>query len=312
MTVLVVGAPRSGTSWVARVLAATPGAALLNEPDNHEHVPYALRAKRRLTGRIYPLLAARDEAPAYERLWAAALGADDTPEPLAGVRRRLAARLLRSASSADRLQMIIGAKPAPAALLAVPERPPAALRVVVKSVQAQLALEWITARFPVEVVVVLREPLNILSSWKALGWIGTEGVLRELGGDAVAEVERRLELPRLAAHGPLEEAALLIGLLTAALQDAVRRHPEWHVERHEELCLEPVGRFGALAAALGLDWDDAAARLVAELDRPGEGYETSRVAGSLGDVWRRRLDDEEAHAARAIFDRLSLSPHEHA
>jgi hypothetical protein len=306
MTVLVVGAPRSGTSWVARVLASTPGAALLNEPDNHEHAAYALRAKRGLLGRFYPLLEPDDEAPAYERLWRAAFGADDRADPLASVRRRLATRVLRAGSSGTRLETIAGTKAAPAALRATPERPPAAQRLVVKSVHAALALDWIAQRFPVDVVVVLRDPLNVLSSWKALGWIGTGGALQELGPEAVDAVERRLGITPVDAHGPVEEAALLIGLLTAALQDAARRHPEWRLERHEELCVRPTERFAALAASVGLAWDDDAAQLLEQLDRPGEGYETSRVAGSLADVWRERLDETETQAARRIFDRLLL------
>jgi hypothetical protein len=137
-----------------------------------------------------------------------------------------------------------------------------------------------------------------------MGWLDAPGVLDELGADVAAELERELGLEQLEPHGPVEEAAQLIALLTAALRDGAGRHDDWPVAWHESLCAQPHELFPPLAEAVGLAWDGRADRLLDELNRPGEGYETARVASSLTDVWRSRLTPEEVRVASPFFDRL--------
>jgi hypothetical protein len=310
-TVLVVGVPRSGTSWLGRVLGSTPGASYLGEPDNHEHVPFALRAKLGLPGRLYPDLAPEFDASAYERLWRTALEDPGPEESLARARRRLALRLLRRATSDDLLRSIARPSDTPfglrlASRIGLPERrPTAGGNLVVKSVHAQLALEWIVSRFPVSVLLVMRHPLNVLSSWKDMGWLAHGGALEELGPESAAALARACGLRPLHGGSALEEAAQLIALLNSALVEAARRRPEWNVASHEELCAQPHERFPVLAEALGLGWDDRVDRLIDELNRPGTGYDTARVASSLHDVWRSRLTADEVRAASEIFDDVS-------
>src|SRR5215216_3657697 len=78
LKVLVIGLPRSGTTWIASTLAQTGNAALVSEPDNHYNVPFALRAKRRLPGGFHPALSPADEAPLFEALWREAFGENGT------------------------------------------------------------------------------------------------------------------------------------------------------------------------------------------------------------------------------------------
>src|SRR5581483_1257337 len=69
--ILVIGPPRSGTTWVEQVLGRAAGARVVHEPDNETCSPFALRAKATL-GR-FPVLAAGDRAPlAYFELWSRA------------------------------------------------------------------------------------------------------------------------------------------------------------------------------------------------------------------------------------------------
>ena len=317
--ILVVGVPRSGTSWVGQVLGSTRGATYLGEPDNHEHAPFALRAKLGLPGWFYTALEPTREAAAYERLWSAAFGLPSvrTSTELSvaeRVRRRASLRLLRTASDEERRHAFQDPQRVPAALraaaaLAVPERPArAAESLVVKSVYAVLALDWIAARFAVDVLVVHRKPLNVLSSWLALGWVGTEAAdpLGELEPRVAAELAARLGVPRLeGGASQLAEAAWLIGLLTTAVLDAAARVTRvGRCVSHEELCARPRETFAQLSARLRLEWDARSDALVERLDRPGTGYETRRVAAGLGEAWRDRLTPEqvaEASAALAGF-----------
>ncbi len=317
--VLVVGVPRSGTSWVGRVLGSTPGATYLGEPDNHEHAPFALRAKLGLPGYFYPALSPGNSAGRYERLWQAAL-AHPAPRtsaalgPAERLRRRVSVRLLGAASDTDLRdafqagRMSLGLRLA--ALLAVPERPaPGAEAVVVKSVQAQLALEWIAQRFPVRVLLVFRNPLNVVSSWLALGWIDAPGAdpLGELEPAVAAALAAGLGVPPLPPGASrLARATWVVCLLTRALQEAARRHPDWETVSHEALCSGPHAVFPDLAARVGLRWDAGSDRLLDQLDREGSGYEPTRVSSGLADVWRTRLGEEQQEEALAVIREAGL------
>jgi hypothetical protein len=312
--VLVVGVPRSGSSWVGRVLGSTPGSAYLNEPDNHEHSPFALRAKLGLPGRYYTELKGGDDAPAYSTLWTTAFAMGGSADShIDRVRRNVSSGLLRQATDAEvRRSFVVGRYTSSglrmAAALAVPERPPAGDRLVVKSVHAQLSLEWLAARFPIRIAIVLRDPLNVLSSWKQMGWLdqGAE-TPAELDPETARRLEARYPVDSW-GEGTVEQAAHLIGLLHSALVDAASRHADWVVLSHEALCTEPHERFKEAAESLGLRWDATVDALLDALDRPGQGYETARVASHLADVWRTRLTSEEQDAARVVFGRFERIP----
>lgn len=65
--ILVIGTPRSGTTWLARALAATPGSRLAHEPDNTAFNDVAVDSMERYGG--YPAPHVGEALPAYERLW---------------------------------------------------------------------------------------------------------------------------------------------------------------------------------------------------------------------------------------------------
>src|SRR3954470_8181444 len=66
--ILVVGTPRSGTSWVGQALAAAQGAREVGEPDNEDNFPYAIKAKAGL-GRFPVVPAGSRGPPASAALW---------------------------------------------------------------------------------------------------------------------------------------------------------------------------------------------------------------------------------------------------
>ena len=65
--ILVIGAPRSGSTWLANALACTPGARLAHEPDNTAFNPDAQESLDLHGG--YPAPRTGEEFPAYARIW---------------------------------------------------------------------------------------------------------------------------------------------------------------------------------------------------------------------------------------------------
>jgi hypothetical protein len=317
--VLIVGAPRSGTTWVSRVLGSTPGARSLDEPDNHFYFPFAYRAKLKLRTGHFPCLQPADEAPELDELWRAALS--QPTRSVAGRMRRAASMHLLTAAGVPSILAALRGTRRPtvrlrlAEILAVPEQPQAnAQHLVVKSVYALLALDWLLARQAMTVVVVLREPLNILSSWIQMDWIGRPGddILDTLSPTVAERLASSFGVPSPATSASvLSRAAWLLGLLTLALKKSVERHPEWHVVAHEDLCRQPHERFRALVDAAGLAWDPAIDKLVDETNRPGRGYETSRERASLPEAWRSRLSDSQISEIREVLSAFPIEDWTH-
>jgi hypothetical protein len=176
--------------------------------------------------------------------------------------------------------------------------------VIVKSVNAALSAEWLAARLDVQVVVVLRDLLNVLSSWVDLGWLGSPDANELASSDPplLEQLALGYGVPSLTAGGSaLARLTWLLGLLKMSLERTARAHPEWHVARHEELCEQPPERFRGLAARVGLKWSPEADAAVAATDAPGSGYQIERVASSLPNVWRSRLAPQQVAEIASVL-----------
>jgi hypothetical protein len=171
----------------------------------------------------------------------------------------------------------------------------------VKSVRAELAAEWIADRFSPRVLVVERNPLNVLASWIELDYVRDA---REAAAyAAVARTKWGIDAPPASAPR-LEHQAFTYGVLAASLQEAAARRPEWTVVSHDELCLDAADGFARLADRLGLEWGPDAARFVTESDTAGAGYRTERRTVEQPDRWRERLDDDQVAMIRVALDRF--------
>jgi hypothetical protein len=265
------------------------------EPDNEKVSVAAVGAKRHL-GR-FPVLAPGEAAARYEALWAwARAGAPNGPG------QRLGARLFRG-TSPDAREALVSGHPAArlrvAGSLARPRmggRRAVGGRFVVKSVHACLAAEWVAEACGADVVVVLRHPANVLASWLELDLAD-----RDRGLDRSPAVQaryvRRWHLPP-AGPGAIDRAVWQLGLLSAALEEAAGRHPEWHVRVHEELCADPMDEFRRLYADLGLEWTGEAETALRRGDRPGQGFSLQRRASDMAGAWRHRLTPDEVATLR--------------
>jgi Sulfotransferase family len=303
---LVVGAPRTGTTWVAQVLSRANGVTWINEPDNEWPNTYALKAKLAL-GR-FPVLTETDRAPrAYERLWR---------RSLAGYRQgRYQEALAWKLDQKDRTMqdlwraMCDHADPRLSARLRLltwlarpPSRPGGSGPVMVKSVHAPLALEWISARLRPRILVVLRHPLNVIASWLGLGW---GGCALESNPRIRVRFEARWGLPRLADRdSTIERLSWEAGLFTSALRDGADRHPDWFVVSHDDLCRDPASGFRDLFDRVGLGWTSEAQAFLEEANRPGEGWSGYRVAAEQPERWRHRLTGEQLEEIWSVLSRF--------
>ena len=155
-----------------------------------------------------------------------------------------------------------------------------------------------------DVLVLLRHPGNVLSSWLTLNL--NEQFIRLEENPAVRT--RLLNPWGVAAPGPdpLERMIFSIGVLSTALEAAVSRNPRWLIRTHEQLCSDPGQEFKNLYADLGLAWSQAVEGFLVGNDRPGEGFHTQRVAAELPDNWKRRLTSHQVAVMRRVLSQFPL------
>jgi hypothetical protein len=303
---LIVGVPRSGTSWVARTLRRTEGACFVGEPDNEKEEPFALAAKHGLG--LYPVLQPGDESPACETLWERAFAGRKRGSEL---RTRAAKRLLQNVSSSELRAAVAHSNyrlsprlRAVRLLAAPPSRQYAARHVVVKSVFAPLAVEWIAQRYRPRILVMMRNPLNVIASWLDLNYqpwpldthpVLTSGYLEELQAP-----------PPQALWSRVTHLTWEMGVLMSALETGARRNPEWLVVQHEDICVDPQTRFSQICGEVGLEWNERAASFLDETNKPGTGYAVERITGDQPDRWRRRLDDQQVAEISAMVSAFPL------
>jgi hypothetical protein len=279
--ILVTGVPRSGTTWLARLLAKAPGTALAGrEPMNPRGHQYALG--KTLHG------------------WTRAT--DFTP------RQRF---LLRSAYRGwnPMVYSRFGARQWAAALPGT--------RLVVKDPYAMLSMPAVTRVTGAVPVLVYRHPGAILASYRRVKW---QPRLDELARivDALAGSEQGLVLPEIPAAGatsPEEEMGIFWSVLHEfALADAATCSAV--VVSHAELASGGVEAGRVLAARLGLEWSPAMAM---ELSKESHGeavtstqlHHFDRAPVAVAEEWRTKLGDGEMqrieHVAAATFAKVEAA-----
>lgn len=305
--VLVVGMPRSGTTWVARAIARSAGMPYLHEPDNEKLDPLAMWAKRKIPR--FPWLHPDRECKRYRHLWDRAFASAE-PD---GRRARWSASFFQRASRTD-LERAVATRQLSFWLRAAVVLQPAPVTddssgppPVVKSVHSAFALRWIAARYPFRAIVVVRHPLNVLASWRRL----------ELP-DATRPLEEDVEIQRFAqsfevALPPPDASdgsrqAWRFGVLALALERAGGQRGGWTTVRHEELCMRPETAFAQLSEDTGVKWTPAGTNFLRQSDRPGEGFATERRTADVPGRWRHALPDHEVREILNTVQQFPIDP----
>ncbi len=300
---LVAGVPRSGTTWIGQTLGVTDHSVYVHEPDG-DHDPFAFRA--RLGHGVTPALDAGDVDPDYQRLFAGAFAGGR----YAGtVRDKVARRIYGGTPVDDRWTAWLGgpasARLRLAAALAVPRvAVPGHHNVIVKSVRSELAMEWLVETFQPRVLLVERNPLNVIASWIELEYVRDT---KEAEAVSVHAQDRWDIAPPAADEPRLVHQTFEYGVLACALRESAARHDDWTVVSHDRLCTDPVSEFRALATTLGLEWTDAATAHLTSSNTDGTGYQTKRRSVDQPDRWRDRLDPAQLDVIRSTLARFPSS-----
>lgn len=290
--VLVSGMYRSGTTWIARMLAAGGGVTVISEPFNPRHRQGILRAPFSVP---YLYVTEENEEPYLPAV-------ADTLR----LRYRLGAEIRRvrrgrhvAKMAKNWAEFSVGR--------AMGRRP------LLKDPFALLSAPWLARRFGVDVVVSVRHPAAVVSSTMRLGWkpFDFRDLLDQplLVRDHLTDLREELERAAENRVDVLEAASLLWKVLYGTVA-RVAEASDIRMVRHEDLSLEPMDGFAALYGALQLPFTDGAQRRIAEATsarNPNEqqaGDPHSVRLDSRANVrnWVRRLSAEQVARIREITE----------
>lgn len=273
--ILVTGAHRSGTTWLATMLTAAPGTRLVIEPFNLDAWSYRLNGLAHYWFTYAPGLSQPAAESAMQRVL------DGKTGRVFG--RRNPARYLPFARRG---------------------------RFIIKDPIASFSSEWIWQRFNVEVLIVIRHPAAFAASLKRLEWrfpfghlLAQEQLMDEQLFSFRSEIEAQ---PR----DIIEQAALLWKVIYHVLARYAEAHREWICKRHEDLSCAPATEFAALYERLGLEHTPAVRERVAEYSaksnpvapRANVVHTLKRDSAANADRWRGVLSVNEIARIRRVTE----------
>jgi hypothetical protein len=288
--ILVTGMPRSGTTWVGRLLCAGSGAGYLNEPFNLSTSPGTIRVP---VDHWFPYITAENEGGIVGAL-----------EPLLRFEYPLGRELRQCRTYVDLLHTL---KMWRSFVRGRGGRP------LVKEPHAVFSTEWFTRRMRSDVVVTVRHPAAVVSSWKRLDWdfdfahlLGQPDLVRDLLGPFRSDMERALE----PSHGLVDRVALLWHVVYRIVAGYRERFAAFHIVRQEDLSREPLEGYRALYEALGLPLTREAENAITAASsaaNPKETsvenpHETSLDSRANLTSWKSRLTDDEVDRIRTVTE----------
>lgn len=298
--ILVVGAPRSGTTWLAKIIDSHPDVLYRHEPDE------TLPGSASLTGAALPELLADwvadrgarsvTKRPFFPKSWQPAWA------------RRLRTLLAGAVSAASRL-------PAPLDRLArmhIPDlmRRPAP-RVAIKSVRWADGAAILARTLPASrTIFILRHPCGQVASVMR-GNRQRRFDLKTEGTDM--PFDEAAALPFAAAHGvdhsafqALPDAAKYAWSWRAFNEPAyavLAAQPNVHIVLYETLCARPQAQALRILTFAGLHWnaqtEDFVARSTVHQGNAGY-YAIFRDAIAAAEAWRKTMPPADQEAVRSV------------
>lgn len=310
MRVLIAGTARCGSTWLTNVVSRAAETRGVYEPDGPISDVLGAMVANRLGD--HPVLAVDQPSRWYSLVWELAFSGGWPWDRIEGARS--AGRRLVRMPPALRDYLIAGLAASTSTLRRRPRH------VVVKSVNSAFALDWIVARYRPRVVILRRNPLNVVSSWLVLGMWTDRALGMHPLVDATYLRPRGLAPPHQ-GQSRISITAWNVGLLLTALKRSAELHPDWIVESHDEICLDPVPRFRSLLNRLGLEWTPAIDSYIASSEDPtftvhggSSKLHPNAVTATTADgrrvqqatQFRRRLSEEQTAEACAVLERFDL------
>jgi len=313
--VLLLGAPRSGTSWLAKIFDSHPDVLYRHEPDTvlrnydlpwmcppdevADHVDAAGRYLRQLiatatlkTAGSLPMFPKHYQGTAARLARAAIIHTLHAAE-LSGISRQMA----RSVQIPD---------------LVDPARHPE-LRVVIKSVSSRGRARLFADALPgARIIFIVRDPWGQVASMQrgaALGMFEDDIPAAELL-DTEQAARYGLTAARFASLPEIEQFAWNWAILNEKAIDDLRGLDRVKVLKYQDLCEHPMEQARTLLAFAGLAWNSQTETFLhrsTTYTGPNRYYAVFRDTAAALYRWRQELSEEDQQRINQVVQATSLA-----
>jgi len=226
--ILVSGSPRSGTTWVGRMLALSPLINYIHEPFNPDKLPtkavWNLKFDTHFT-----YICDENSAKYYKSIKKVMEGKYNWLYPLAHARSIAnLSDIMERRRKFNHCRSIGGV-------------------TLIKDPIAIMSCEWLSQQFDISTIIMSRHPAAFVASIKRLGW-GTHPEnwalpQKFLMRDYLAPYEKEISALQSGNHDIIERASLAWKLHHHVIHLYKTKHNDWKFIRHEDISRDPVNGF---------------------------------------------------------------------
>jgi Sulfotransferase family len=272
--IYIVALPRSGTTWVVSILNTVPGIKYFNEPFNIDHVPEALPHIRKY-------LRANDNDPEFAQFCQNAFTGKINN---AFVKHQLC-------QPYKKMPWLPG-------------------RIVVKDVHSNLAVEWIDRHIVPMTVIMMRHPCAFALSWSSL-YKSIDKNIEQFTSQPNLMEDYLQPFQHLFkdAQTLWEKLGLFWGASYYVMLSQQKKHPNWLVIQHEQLCVDPVAEYQKLFAQLDLPWTKPTQEVLdgSMTKDSGKPYVPQRITSQEPDKWKNKLESAQISAIQRFVQPFEIN-----
>lgn len=285
--ILVTGSHCSGSTWVGRMIAASPTVRYIHEPFNiyNELCPCGAKFDY-----WFQYVTQANEKAYYEHMkHVLGLSFARIRDIKTMGHPRCALGLLKSWGYTVLGQFVD-------------------VRPLVKDPIAIFSAEWLASKFSMDVIVLIRHPAAVAGSLKRRNWTFPFTHLLEqplLIRDLLSPFEEEIREYAENGHNVIDQASLVWRIVHDVIIKYQKAHPEWVFIRHEDLSRDPLTGFEELFERLGLNYSRRTRdviRVHSHSSNPKESIENvdSLKRDSKSNIWnwKTRLTKEEIERIR--------------
>jgi hypothetical protein len=312
--IFAIGMPRSGTTWIGKILDSHPRTLYRHEPDTWQRlrtVPLFAGTSasavqqleiRQFVGALPGVRADRvcGKRPIFPKDYASTFA----------VRRYAAMSLVEKALGRVGIEMVSPLPPQPG--------PSERFRLAVKSIESLGRLGTLVDSIPeARYVLIVRHPCGFVSSvlrGEAQQRFGHNEAAHDyelLGMACGTEQARRhgITLDLLRSLTPAERLAWRWVIFNEKAADETRGRADVYTLIYEQLCWDPLDQARRLFDFCGLDWNEQTERFVRSSTSSSKPDYYSVFKDPMGSAWRWRaeMDPQDIHRVTAVVRRSSVA-----
>ncbi len=292
--ILVTGSHRSGTTWVGKMISASPEIGYIREPFNIEHNPGICGTKF-----VYWFTYITDDNGGifYENLKKTL---EFKYSFIRGFKRNSSIKNLKSTLKEYITFLMYRSR---------------GVRPLIKDPIAIFSADWFAKVFDMDVVVLIRHPAAFAYSLKRMNWTHPFSNFLEqplLIRDHLFSFEAEIRECASNKYDIIDQAILLWRLIHHMIIKYKKNHYDWIFIRHEDLSRDPLGGFQSLFKKLNIEFSEHIREVIEEYSNPENPSEPPKGGQSLkrdsrSNIWnwKKRLTTLEINRIRTRVEDIS-------